>query len=119
MVSLIAVVLQSIAEAAARRYIRYEDHCERAKWWGPYRCVVPECTTVFNSNSPDRMYLHYRKSHMFGDAPKGKKFLWISIERARELGLGHMDTRVEHHLRVKEEPPLVNSEKGSFGWSAV
>lgn len=52
----------------------------------PHSCVVPGCDV--ESDDPSNLWSHYRNTHMNGDAPvQGKKRKWLSVERARELGL--------------------------------
>ena len=57
------------------------------------RCKVKDCPAKIVHRT-DNMKAHYRNCHMYGPRKlKGKKREWLSIERARELGLGHMDPR--------------------------
>ena len=67
-------------------------------------CVVPDCGRVIRGR-PDNMTAHYRRTHLYGDCKKkGKKNEWLSIERARELGLGSIDDRVNpRQPKVKKE----------------
>ena len=56
-------------------------------------CVVPNCLTRILKR-PDNMKSHYRNTHMYGpEQIKGKKRIWLSIEAARQLGLGDIDPR--------------------------
>ena len=55
-------------------------------------CRVPGCPA--ETNDPSNLGAHYRNVHMYGDAPiLGKKREWLSVERAKELGLECYDTR--------------------------
>ena len=55
-------------------------------------CRVPGCPAEVND--PSNLGGHYRNAHMYGDAPiRGKKREWLSVERAKELGLERYDTR--------------------------
>ena len=67
-------------------------------------CQVPGCGTAIRGR-PDNMTQHYKKTHLYGDRHKrGKKNIWVSIERARELGLEKYDPRVNPpHAKVKKE----------------
>ena len=57
------------------------------------KCRVRDCPTEI-VNRTDNMNTHYKNCHMYGPhEKKGKKRQWLSIEKARELGLGHMDPR--------------------------
>lgn len=69
-------------------------------------CIVKDCETSILSR-PDNLKTHYQNTHMYGPVPvKGKKRIWLSIEEAREYGLGHIDPRTNPRSvksRLKEE----------------
>ncbi|KAG7005749.1 hypothetical protein G7Y79_00018g045560 [Physcia stellaris] len=55
-------------------------------------CIVPGCDAEILD--PSNLRCHYRNAHMYGDAPTQRnKGRWLSVERARELGLGDFDSR--------------------------
>lgn len=57
------------------------------------RCLVRDCPAAILKRE-DNLKAHYRKTHMYGPCEqKGKKRVWLSIEAARELGLGDIDPR--------------------------
>ena len=57
------------------------------------KCKVLGCETKIPVRT-DNMNAHYRNCHMYGPHEvKGKKRTWLSIEKAKELGLGHLDPR--------------------------
>lgn len=58
----------------------------------PHECRVPGCYAEFLDQS--NLWSHYRTGHMTGDAPYSRNSpIWLSVERAKELGLGQFDTR--------------------------
>ena len=67
-------------------------------------CQVPGCGRSIKGR-PDNMTQHYKKTHLYGDRHKrGKKNIWVSIEKAREYGLEKYDPRVNPpHAKVKKE----------------
>lgn len=58
------------------------------------RCIIKGCNTEIMGR-PDNMREHYKRTHMYGlEERKGKKNTFVSIKEARELGLSHIDPRV-------------------------
>ena len=80
---------------AFRRPEHLNRHLKSLHVDGGYEpCKVPGCLMAIR-NRPDNMKTHYKNTHLYeGDGPrKGKKNIWVSIERAIELGLGDIDPR--------------------------
>ena len=96
-------------KCAEPRRVKYEKRYYCSKHITPYvaswqmrtddsiHCVVPGCD--FSIGSPfglGSINFHYRDTHMCDPSLyKGKKTVWLSVERARELGLGDLDQRGE------------------------
>lgn len=58
-------------------------------------CIIKDCKAAI-LNRPDNLNAHYRNTHMYGPYEvKGKKRKWLSIEEAKELGLGELDPRTK------------------------
>ena len=79
---------------AFRRPEHLNRHLKSLHAAGGYEpCKVPGCKLMIR-NRPDNMKTHYKNTHLYEDGPrKTKKNTWLSIEAAKELGLGDIDPR--------------------------
>lgn len=59
------------------------------------KCRIEGCPASI-LNRPDNLNAHYKNTHMYGPCEvKGKKRKWLSIEEAKQLGLGDLDPRTK------------------------